>query len=188
MNIFDEIKQRVNTKQIAEMAGLKLKKCSNRYKALCPFPIHVEKTPSFYIFADGGFYCYGCNTSGGDAVAFYAKLHNLSMIDSAKRIVQEYRLPIEFDGIDESLLEIGIPSHEVVSGLKAWRNNAYKLLCGLYRQTQRDKKELPPDDKNFLVACSVEGILDYWTDKLNYGDESDWLEVYRYFGREWGVA
>jgi hypothetical protein len=33
----------------------------------CPLPEHEDKTPSFYIYPPGRFWCYGCNR-GGDVV------------------------------------------------------------------------------------------------------------------------
>jgi hypothetical protein len=33
----------------------------------CPLPDHEDKTPSFYIYPPGRWYCYGCNR-GGDVV------------------------------------------------------------------------------------------------------------------------
>jgi hypothetical protein len=33
----------------------------------CPLPDHEDKTPSFYIYPPGRFYCYGCGR-GGDVV------------------------------------------------------------------------------------------------------------------------
>jgi DNA primase len=33
----------------------------------CPLPDHEDKTPSFYLYPPGRFYCYGCNR-GGDVV------------------------------------------------------------------------------------------------------------------------
>ncbi len=33
----------------------------------CPLPDHEDKTPSFYIYPPGRFYCYGCSR-GGDVV------------------------------------------------------------------------------------------------------------------------
>jgi DNA primase len=30
----------------------------------CPLPDHEDKTPSFYIYPPGRFYCYGCNRHG----------------------------------------------------------------------------------------------------------------------------
>ncbi len=44
-----------------------LKKCGRSYKGLCP--LHQEKTPSFYVRPDKGWYCHGCN-KGGDVFSF----------------------------------------------------------------------------------------------------------------------
>jgi DNA primase len=37
------------------------------FKGRCPLPDHDDKTPSFYIYPPGRFYCYGCGR-GGDVV------------------------------------------------------------------------------------------------------------------------
>ena len=42
----------------------------------CPLPTHEDRTPSFYIYPPGRFYCYGCGASG-DVVdlEFHCGLH-----------------------------------------------------------------------------------------------------------------
>jgi hypothetical protein len=45
----------------------KLRKLGSRYAALCPF--HNEGTPSFVIYPDNSFYCFGCQAHG-DAIDF----------------------------------------------------------------------------------------------------------------------
>jgi len=51
---------------ISEHAALK--KVGRRWSGLCPF--HTEKTPSFSVNAEEGFYyCFGCHASG-DAISF----------------------------------------------------------------------------------------------------------------------
>ena len=50
-----------------------LKKAGATYKGLCPF--HGEKTPSFHVNRDKGFFhCFGCNV-GGDVFKFL-ELHD----------------------------------------------------------------------------------------------------------------
>lgn len=49
-----------------------LKRVGTSYKGLCPF--HGEKTPSFHVHPDRGFYhCFGCQASG-DAISFLMRL------------------------------------------------------------------------------------------------------------------
>ena len=53
-----------------------LKRSGTGFKGLCPF--HKEKTPSFQVHPDRGFYyCFGCG-KGGDAVRFLMDMHGLS--------------------------------------------------------------------------------------------------------------
>ncbi|MEO0365864.1 MAG: CHC2 zinc finger domain-containing protein, partial [Pseudomonadota bacterium] len=50
---------------IIEVLGsrIELRKAGREYKALCPF--HGEKTPSFTVSPDKGFYhCFGCGAHG----------------------------------------------------------------------------------------------------------------------------
>lgn len=48
---------------------------------LCPF--HAEKTPSFHVHPDRGFFkCFGCG-KGGDAIRFLMELENLRFPDAA---------------------------------------------------------------------------------------------------------
>jgi DNA primase len=45
-----------------------LKKLGANYKGLCPF--HAEKTPSFQVNREKGFFhCFGCG-AGGDVIKF----------------------------------------------------------------------------------------------------------------------
>jgi len=49
---------------------------------LCPF--HGEKTPSFHVHPDRGFFkCFGCG-KGGDAIRFIMELENLRFPDAAR--------------------------------------------------------------------------------------------------------
>jgi len=55
----------------------------NRMVGLCPF--HDEKTPSFAIFEDNHFYCFGCNV-WGDAIDFYMKTKGGTMREAVKAL------------------------------------------------------------------------------------------------------
>lgn len=63
---------------------------NNRYWLVCPF--HTEKTPSLHIDPHKGlWHCFGC-LRGGDGIAFVAELFNLSPLEAAKRICEDFRL------------------------------------------------------------------------------------------------
>lgn len=72
--IIEEIKFR-NTIEDVISSYVTLTRAGSRFKGLCPF--HSEKTPSFTVNPDDGyFYCFGCGV-GGDVITFVMKAENL---------------------------------------------------------------------------------------------------------------
>lgn len=62
-----------------------LKKAGKNWMACCPF--HKEKSPSFSVNEDKGFYyCFGCG-AGGDAVNFVVEYESLKFRDAVAAIV-----------------------------------------------------------------------------------------------------
>lgn len=43
---------------------LKLRKTGDKYVGLCPLPTHSDKTPSFTVFCDMRWHCFGCGAAG----------------------------------------------------------------------------------------------------------------------------
>ena len=71
---------------IAEYIGqyVPLRKRGNDMVGLCPF--HAEKTPSFHVHPDRGFYkCFGCG-EGGDVISFARKIENLDFNDAVRML------------------------------------------------------------------------------------------------------
>ena len=61
-----------------------LKRQGRNFWACCPF--HNEKTASFSVAADKGFfYCFGCHAHG-DVFQFIMKKENLSFSDAVERL------------------------------------------------------------------------------------------------------
>ena len=86
MNIFQEMKERVTARQVAERYGLKV---SRNGMARCPF--HNDKHPSMKI--DRNYYCFACGAKG-DAVNYVAILFGLSQFEAAKKINEDFALGI----------------------------------------------------------------------------------------------
>jgi DNA primase len=98
-----------------------LKKAGASYKGLCPF--HSEKSPSFTVNRDKGFFhCFGCQV-GGDVFKFVELQEKLGFQDTVKHVAQKFGVPIpEFeagDGQPESAAEREalLKMHEVAA---AW--------------------------------------------------------------------
>jgi len=69
--VVDEIRRRVNILDVIS-SHVTLRRSGRNYKGLCPF--HSEKTPSFNVDPDRGFfYCFGCH-AGGDVFDFVMRI------------------------------------------------------------------------------------------------------------------
>lgn len=62
---------------IETLLNTKVRKAGKNKTCLCP--LHSERTPSFTIFSNNRWYCFGCN-EGGDAISLVMRLHNLSFV------------------------------------------------------------------------------------------------------------
>jgi DNA primase len=63
---------------------VKLQRAGREWKACCPF--HNEKTPSFTVNDEKGFYhCFGCGAHG-DAIRFLTEARGLSFMDAVKEL------------------------------------------------------------------------------------------------------
>jgi hypothetical protein len=76
-------KESIDLVSVVESAGVELRQRGTRHVGLCPF--HTEKTPSFYVFPDNRFKCFGCSESG-DSIDFVQKLYGLPFQDALKHL------------------------------------------------------------------------------------------------------
>jgi DNA primase len=85
-DFLDELRARVG---LAAVVGrrVKLTRAGREMKGCCPF--HNEKTPSFYVNEDKGFYhCFGCGAHG-DAIGFVMAQDGLTFMDAVKSLAAE---------------------------------------------------------------------------------------------------
>ncbi len=88
-----------------------LHKRGNDLVGLCPF--HNEKTPSFHVHPDKGFFkCFGCGT-GGDVITFISKLENLAFPDAVRMLAQHAGIELE-------------PENPQVSRMRSERESIYE--------------------------------------------------------------
>jgi DNA primase len=82
----DELRSRV---PLGDLVGrrVRLTRRGREQAGLCPF--HNEKTPSFYVVEDKGFFhCFGCGAHG-DAIGFLMRADNLDFIEAVERLAGE---------------------------------------------------------------------------------------------------
>jgi DNA primase len=79
----DELRSRVS---LADLVGkrVRLVRKGREHGGLCPF--HNEKTPSFYVVEDKGFFhCFGCGAHG-DAIGFLMRSESLDFLEAVERL------------------------------------------------------------------------------------------------------
>ncbi len=87
-----QIKERTD---IVSLIGesVRLQRRGRSFVGLCPF--HKEKSPSFHVHPDRGFYhCFGCNESGS-AIDFAMKTSGLDFVEAVKMLADRLGIRIE---------------------------------------------------------------------------------------------
>jgi DNA primase len=116
----DDLRMQANILQVVQ-EYVPLKRAGTAYKGLCPF--HSEKTPSFQVHPDKGFFhCFGCGV-GGDVFKFLELHEKVSFPEAVKTLAQKFgvSLPEPVDGSgddarrDSALREALLKAHEVAA-------------------------------------------------------------------------
>jgi DNA primase len=90
-HFMDELRRRTSLSEVVA-SHVKLIKRSNRLVGLCPF--HNEKTPSFHVRDDDGYYhCFGCGVSG-DAISFLREKQGLGFMDAVRQLANQAGLDV----------------------------------------------------------------------------------------------
>ncbi len=87
----DELRARI---PLGALIGrrVRLTRAGRELKGLCPF--HAEKTPSFHVVEDKGFFhCFGCGAHG-DAIGFLMRADGLSFMEAVERLAAEAGLAV----------------------------------------------------------------------------------------------
>lgn len=96
-----------------------LEKAGSSYRGLCPF--HDEKTPSFYVNPQKGFFhCFGCGASG-DVIEFVKKIENLSFQEAVQKVA-------ELSGIESPLFSLNDESSKYFTLMENVAKSYQKIL------------------------------------------------------------
>ena len=116
----DDLRLQANIVQVVQ-EYVPLKRAGRTYKGLCPF--HSEKTPSFHVDPDKGFFhCFGCS-AGGDVFKFLELHEKVGFQDAVRMLAQKFSvaLPERADGAgddaqrDSALREALLKVHELAA-------------------------------------------------------------------------
>ncbi len=84
-SFIDDLKSQADIVQVVQ-DYVPLRKAGTSHRGLCPF--HAEKTPSFHVHQDKGyFHCFGCGV-GGDVLKFLELQEKLGFQDAVRHLAQ----------------------------------------------------------------------------------------------------
>jgi DNA primase len=120
MDFVDQVRNAVDiVTVIGQYVRLKRVGSTANYKGLCPF--HTEKTPSFNVHSDKGFYyCFGCHV-GGDMFKFVMQIEGLPFPAALNEIAERNGIPVprraDYSDPDAKLRAALLEMHELAAGV-----------------------------------------------------------------------
>ncbi len=127
---------------------VQLKRVGRSWKGLSPFS--QEKTPSFYVHPDKGFFKCFSSGKGGDLYSFVMEMENLDFNEAVEFVARRFNLPVEY--------ESGGPGQETLSR----------------RKQLFDLHESAADwfHRAFLESEEAAPVRAYWTDRRGFTVEA----------------
>jgi len=117
---------------LAELIGsrITLKKAGANYKACCPF--HDEKTPSFNVRPDKGFYhCFGCGAHG-DAISFVREFEGLGFTEAVEELAKRAGLEVPYDRAARQEMQQARTLTDALDFANQFYRNALRSPAGNY--------------------------------------------------------
>src|SRR5712672_2328554 len=154
----DDLRLQANIVQVVQ-EYVPLKRAGTTYKGLCPF--HSEKSPSFSVDPEKGFFhCFGCH-AGGDVFKFLELHEKVGFQDAVRLLAQKFglSLPETADSDDarndarlrEALLKV----HEVAA--LYFREQLAAPQGARARQQLKDRGVLPATIEQLGLGYAPQG-------------------------------
>jgi len=90
-NFVEDLKSHLDIVQVVN-ERVQLRRSGTTWKGLCPF--HGEKTPSFHVNGEKGFFhCFGCSV-GGDVIKFVELYDKIGFQDAVRQLAARAGIPV----------------------------------------------------------------------------------------------
>lgn len=144
---------------------LQLEQKGRSFWACCPF--HNEKTPSFSINNEEGFYhCFGCKESG-DVIKFVEKMENVDFMDAIKILADRVGMEVPEYQSSENRKEAQKLKERVLSALdyayKHYMENLYSKDAVVAQEYIKKRRFTRRELEDFKIGYSKN-----WTDIVDY--------------------
>jgi DNA primase len=129
----NELKMRIDLYDVVS-PYVQLKKSGASWVGLSPFS--QEKSPSFYVHPDKGFFKCFSSGEGGDAISFIQKIENLEFPEALEFLAQRFNIPLRY--AEDS----GTSSNPSVSrSLKSDLYHLHSVAADWFQQRLLDENE-----------------------------------------------
>ncbi len=120
---------------------IKITKAGREFRGCCPF--HNEKTPSFYVNDEKGFYhCFGCSAHG-DAIRWMTDQRGLPFMDAVKELAQAAGLDVPApDPRAAERNERANSLYDVMTAAAAWFSEQLQGIEGAEARAYLDRRGL----------------------------------------------
>ena len=187
MNIFEQVKEQVTARQVAELYGVKVQRNG---MACCQF--HNDKNPSMKI--DQTYHCFACNV-GGDSIDFAARMFGISQYEAAKKLADDFRIALP----KESNLKRKIRKKKEVAKrtpyqteqkFEQWVRECIRILSDYLHLLEEWKIKYAPGNledgwkEEFIESCQQIEKVSYYLDILLDEELQDRIEFLLEQGKE----
>ncbi len=165
----DELRARTSLSALVGKTT-KLTKAGREHKGCCPF--HNEKTPSFYVNDDKGFYhCFGCSAHG-DAIKWMTDQRGLPFMDAVKELAQAAGMDMPaMDRQSAAKAERAKGLHELMSDAVDWFTEQLNGLPGTDARSLLDRRGITPETaRNFGMGFAPDSRGKLKSALKTYGD------------------
>lgn len=152
MNLFEQVKGCVTTRQAAESYGLRVSR-----NGMCRCIFHDDRNPSMKV--DERCYCFGCGATG-DVIDFVGKLFDLPPYDAARKLADDF-------GISANGQALGVSRPRAIPKEKYAQANQFRdeeadviHVLNEYHWLLKDWREryAPATPEDELHDCFVESL------------------------------
>ena len=169
--ILEEIKARTDLCDLVSSHGVEVKRMRGGHWACCPF--HHEKTPSFKIDENKGFYyCFGCQKHG-DAIRFLMDMDGLSFMDAVSNLAD--KCGVRLDVADDPEYAMRKRLYAAMAGVaEFYRHSLERLSEAALARDYLASRDLAGDAaRDFSIGYAPDGsakILE-WAKKNSFTPE-----------------
>ena len=166
----DELRARTSLSGLIGRS-VKLQRAGREWKACCPF--HNEKTPSFTISDEKGFYhCFGCSAHG-DAISWLTDGRGLAFMDAVKELADAAGMAVPApDPRAQQRAERASGLYEVMDGAANWFSEQLGGIEGAAARDYLDRRGLDPEIcRRFGFGLAPDGRSRLKTALAGFGTE-----------------